>query len=231
MKRAIRQPTNGSRPTHSGTQGESEPCVQRESSGRAVIVIVIEQRKRADNRKEEGRQERERLPETLTCVHSALFPVQERTAHAHTAQHDSTTSPRNTTQQHATTHNNTLHTSHIAIVIEKRDKDEKRERAREISRRFNTSTRFDMRVVMQRKVPRSQTVLKTLEIPPAQLVGRVVKMHVIMQMRQWRRRSASRCALGWEELEFPRAIREDLRWCIAPRNSCVTGLREMNGFL
>ena len=39
------QPTIGPRPTHSGTQGWSEPCVQREPTRRAIFVIVIEQRK------------------------------------------------------------------------------------------------------------------------------------------------------------------------------------------
>ena len=56
MKRAIRQPRNGSRPTHSGIQGKSEPCVQREPTGRVLIVIVVKGRKR------------DRLPETLPCV-------------------------------------------------------------------------------------------------------------------------------------------------------------------
>ena len=32
---------------------------------------------------------------------------------------------------------------------------------------------FDVRVLMQRQVPRVQTVLKTVEAPPAQFVGRV----------------------------------------------------------
>ena len=39
------QQTNGPRPTHSGTEGGSEPCVQREPTRRAILVIVIEQRK------------------------------------------------------------------------------------------------------------------------------------------------------------------------------------------
>ena len=40
------QQTNGPRPTHSGTEGWSEPCVQREPTRRAIFVIVIEQRKK-----------------------------------------------------------------------------------------------------------------------------------------------------------------------------------------
>ena len=40
-ERAIRQSTNVPRPTRSGTQGKSESCVQREPTGRVLIVIVI----------------------------------------------------------------------------------------------------------------------------------------------------------------------------------------------
>ena len=44
-KRAIRQPTNGPRPMHSGTQGMSEPCVQREP-----IERVLNESRRERNR-------------------------------------------------------------------------------------------------------------------------------------------------------------------------------------
>ena len=53
----------------------------------------------------------------------------------------------------------------------------------------------EMPVVMQRKVPQIRTVLKTVEIPRAKFVGRVVEAPVIMQMCQCRlsrSRSASR---------------------------------------
>ena len=55
----------------------------------------------------------------------------------------------------------------------------------------------DVPVVMQRQVPQIQiqTVWKTVEVTPAQFVGRVVETPVIMQVRQRRmsrRRSASR---------------------------------------
>ena len=45
MMRAIRQSANGPRPTQSGTQGKSGPCVQREPTGREIIVMVIERRR------------------------------------------------------------------------------------------------------------------------------------------------------------------------------------------
>ena len=38
----VRPTRTGPWPTHSGDQGMSEPCVQREPTGRAIIVIVIE---------------------------------------------------------------------------------------------------------------------------------------------------------------------------------------------
>ena len=44
----------------------------------------------------------------------------------------------------------------------------------------------EMPVVMQRKVPQIRTELKTVEIPPAKFVGRVVEALVIMQMRRCR---------------------------------------------
>ena len=51
----VRPTRNGSRSTHSGTQGKSGPCVQRELTGRAIIVIVIE---RVTERKERKRDEK-----------------------------------------------------------------------------------------------------------------------------------------------------------------------------
>ena len=54
---------------------------------------------------------------SVSTVHTALFSVQERNAHTHRDTHTHTT-PTNT--QHTT--------SHIATVIEKKDKDEKSER-------------------------------------------------------------------------------------------------------
>ena len=42
----VRPTRNGPRPTHSGTHGKSGLCVQREPAGRAIIVIVLENRMR-----------------------------------------------------------------------------------------------------------------------------------------------------------------------------------------
>ena len=41
VRRAARQPTIGPRPTHSGIHRKSEPCVQREPTGRVLIVVVV----------------------------------------------------------------------------------------------------------------------------------------------------------------------------------------------
>ena len=45
MRTCFAQQGTGHSPSHSGTQGKSEPCVQREPTGRAIIVIVIGNRK------------------------------------------------------------------------------------------------------------------------------------------------------------------------------------------
>ena len=62
MKRTIRKPTIGPRPTRSGTLGKSEPCVQREPTGRVLFLIVIENRKKEptrDRKTNQGRRERQ----------------------------------------------------------------------------------------------------------------------------------------------------------------------------
>ena len=59
MKRAIRQPTNGPRPAHSGARGLPEPFVHREPTGRVLFVIVIENTKREPER-EKREKERKR---------------------------------------------------------------------------------------------------------------------------------------------------------------------------
>ena len=59
VKRAVRQPTNGPRLTHSGTRGKSELSVQREPTGRVLIVMVIENRKREGTRDRERKRKRD----------------------------------------------------------------------------------------------------------------------------------------------------------------------------
>ena len=44
----LRDARNGPQPTHSGTHGKSGPCVQREPTGRVIIVIVAERGERED---------------------------------------------------------------------------------------------------------------------------------------------------------------------------------------
>ena len=80
----VRPTGTGPRSMHSGPQGKTGPCVQREPTGRAIIVIVIENRKRADKRRERERKkeietnrerEREEQKETV-CPRRARVCIQ-----------------------------------------------------------------------------------------------------------------------------------------------------------
>ena len=57
----------------------------------------------------------------------------------------------------------------------------------------------DMRVVMQRQVPHIQTSWKTVGVPPAWFVGKVVEAPVIIQMR---RLSLRQCRRFWKSQSF-----------------------------
>ena len=53
---------------HSGPQGKSEPCVQREPTERVIIVIVIENRNRESREETEKRRKARRnrdIPEEM----------------------------------------------------------------------------------------------------------------------------------------------------------------------
>ena len=63
--------------------------------------------------------------------------------------------------------------------------------------------------VLQRQVPQILIPLKTVEVPPALFVGRVVEAPVIMQMR---RLSLRQCRSFWKSPSFPSLRSKLLRW-------------------
>ena len=66
-----------------------------------------------------------------------------------------------------------------------------------------------MPAVIQRMVPRIQTSWKTVEVPPALFVGRVVEARVIMQMRLL---SLRQCRSFWKSPSFPSLRSKLLKW-------------------
>ena len=124
----IRPTGNGPRYMHSAPQGKSVPCLQREPTGRAIIVIVIEQRRREPTRESERRKERERQTDrdssrltfrdapvcavktTMSCVTQAFwrytrercfqYKNNEKKQHPRTHTPPHTRPTRNTTQHH-----------------------------------------------------------------------------------------------------------------------------------